>query len=110
MKLLLDEQLSRRILPFLENDFPGSVQVAALGLEQADDRMLWAYAARHGYVMVTRDADFAALSEEIGPPPFLIWLRFGNCSNAKVIHELTSRRPEIETAFDDGSATILEIR
>lgn len=109
MKLLLDEQLSRRILPFLASDFPGSAQVVALGLEQADDRALWAYAATHDYVMVKRDADFAALNDEIGPPPFLIWLRFGNCNNARVIHELISRRQEIESAYDEGRITILEI-
>lgn len=33
MKLLLDENLSRRMLPSLEMDFPGSSQVALLGLE-----------------------------------------------------------------------------
>lgn len=33
MKLLLDENLSRRIVPFLQIAFPGSSQVALLGLE-----------------------------------------------------------------------------
>ena len=37
MKLLLDENLSRRILPFLEADYPGSTQVALIGLERASD-------------------------------------------------------------------------
>jgi hypothetical protein len=38
MKLLLDENLSRRLVPFLQSDFPGSSHVALLGLEQASDR------------------------------------------------------------------------
>lgn len=37
MKLLLDENLSRRIVPFLQSIFPESTQVALIGLEQADD-------------------------------------------------------------------------
>jgi len=37
MKLLLDENLSRRIIPFLQTAFPGSSQVALLGLEGASD-------------------------------------------------------------------------
>jgi predicted nuclease of predicted toxin-antitoxin system len=110
MKLLLDEQLSRRILPFLSRDFPGSRQVCELGLEQAQDRQFWAYAAANDYVMVTRDIDFAALSAEIGRPPFLVWLRFGNCGNARIIHALTSRRQDIEAAVRDPGASILEIR
>jgi hypothetical protein len=33
MKLLLDENLSRRIVPFLQSDFPGTTQVALEGIE-----------------------------------------------------------------------------
>jgi predicted nuclease of predicted toxin-antitoxin system len=38
VKLLLDENLSRRIVPFLQADFPGSSHVSLLGLERASDR------------------------------------------------------------------------
>lgn len=44
MKLLLDENLSRRIVTFLQTDFPGSSQVALLGLESANDLDIWEYA------------------------------------------------------------------
>lgn len=33
MKLLLDENLSRRLVPFLQHDFPGSSQVVLSGLD-----------------------------------------------------------------------------
>ena len=35
MKLLLDENLSRRLVPFLQQDYPGSSQVLLLGLALA---------------------------------------------------------------------------
>lgn len=38
MKLLLDENLSRRLVPFLQHDYPGSSQVVLLGLESASDQ------------------------------------------------------------------------
>ncbi|WP_408597071.1 DUF5615 family PIN-like protein [Limnohabitans sp.] len=38
MKLLLDENLSRRLVPFLQHDFPGTSQVTLLGLESASNR------------------------------------------------------------------------
>jgi len=44
MKLLLDENLSRRIIPFLQTAFPGSAQIALLGLESASDSEIWQYA------------------------------------------------------------------
>jgi hypothetical protein len=34
VKLLLDENLSRRLVPVLQSDFPGSSQAALLGLER----------------------------------------------------------------------------
>ena len=41
MKLLLDENLSRRLVPFLQHDFPGSSQVVLLGMESASDKEVW---------------------------------------------------------------------
>jgi predicted nuclease of predicted toxin-antitoxin system len=40
VKLLLDENLSRRLIPFLQDDYPDSSQVCLLGLEQADDKTI----------------------------------------------------------------------
>ena len=37
MKLLLDENLSRRIIPFLQDAFPQSTQIALIGMERATD-------------------------------------------------------------------------
>ena len=37
MKLLLDENLSRRVVPFLQTAYPGSTQVALAGMERASD-------------------------------------------------------------------------
>lgn len=56
MKLLLDENLSRRLIPFLQHDYPGSSQVVLLGLEAASDGVVWHTAKDHGFVIVTRDA------------------------------------------------------
>jgi predicted nuclease of predicted toxin-antitoxin system len=64
MKLLLDENLSRRLVPFLQHDYPGTSQVVLLGLESASDRVVWQKAKDDGYVIVTRDADFQELIVE----------------------------------------------
>lgn len=50
MKLLLDENPSRRLVPFLQNEFPGSTQVTLVGLEQADDQTIWRYAKENGFI------------------------------------------------------------
>ena len=62
MKLLLDENLSRRPVPFLQHDYSRSNQMVLLGMESASDREVWQKAKDDGYVIVTRDADFQELS------------------------------------------------
>ena len=78
MKLLLDENLSRRLVPFLQQDYPGSTQVALIGLERADDKDIWEFAKTNGFVIVTRDADFEDMSIVKGRPPQVIWLKTSN--------------------------------
>lgn len=69
MKLLLDENLSRRLVPFLQHDFPDTGQVVLLGMESATDKEVWQRARDDGFVIVTRDADFQELSLVWGQPP-----------------------------------------
>jgi predicted nuclease of predicted toxin-antitoxin system len=45
MKLLLDENLSRRLLPPLSDTYPDSTHVALIGLERATDMAVWDIAA-----------------------------------------------------------------
>lgn len=58
MRLLLDENLSRRLVARLAAYFPGSEHVTNAGLEHATDREVWEFARRHDYVIVSKDSDF----------------------------------------------------
>jgi len=110
-KLLLDENLSRRLLRFLAHDFPGSAHISQFeATRRSDDRAIWRLARDHGYILVTHDADFADISALEGAPPALSWLKLGNCTNARIIAELTSRRDKIEHAIAAGDVSVLEIR
>lgn len=72
MKLLLDENLSRRIVPFLQTAFPDSSQVNLLGLETGSDSEIWQYAKANGFVIVSRDSDFQERSLVAGHPPQVV--------------------------------------
>ena len=92
MKLLLDENLSRRLVPFLQHDYPGTSQVVLLGLESASDREVWQKAKDDGYVIVTRDADFQELSLVWGQPPKVVRLRTPNQTRAATLKLLLDHR------------------
>jgi predicted nuclease of predicted toxin-antitoxin system len=58
MKLLLDQNLSHRIVTSLDETYPDSSQVSLLGMGESDDKAIWDYAKSHHYVIVTPDTDF----------------------------------------------------
>jgi len=109
MKLLLDENLSRRIIPFIQEAYPESTQIALLDMERSDDQTVWDYAKENGFVIVTRDSDFIDLSALRGQPPKVIWLRTGNQTKAAVIHVLLKSKEEIERALELEDKACIEI-
>lgn len=109
MKLLLDENLSRRLVPFLQNDFPGSTQVAMIGLEQAGDLSIWQHARESGFTIVTRDADFEELSTIFGAPPQVIWLRIPNQTKSAVLNLLLKHHAVLRESLQEKGITCVEL-
>jgi predicted nuclease of predicted toxin-antitoxin system len=75
VKLLFDENLSRKLVERLSDLFPGSTHVAFVGLLKAPDIEIWEHAKVHGYAIVTADAVFYQIATTLGPPPKVVWLR-----------------------------------
>ena len=96
MKLLLDENLSRALVAILSEIYPATAHVRDFGLKSAPDPLVWAHAARGGYTIVTKDADFHHRSFLYGYPPKAIWIRLGNCSTKDIAALLIDGRKEIE--------------
>jgi predicted nuclease of predicted toxin-antitoxin system len=109
LKLLLDQNLSRGLLPDLEPHFPGSSHVQLAGLETATDLALWEHARAQGYSIVTKDVDFLELQLLRGFPPKVLWLNCGNLSNAALRQRLLSRIAEIHAFLASGDQGVLEI-
>lgn len=110
MKLLLDENLSRRLVPFLLHDYPGTSHVALLGLEQATDMAIWQHAKEAGFVLVTRDADFHEIGLVHGQPPKIIWIKAGNPSKAVALKLLIDCRDAIEQSLESNGLGLVELR
>ncbi len=101
MKLLFDHNLSPRLVDKLVAIYPNSQHVFLLGLDQADDRILWEYAKQNEFIIVTRDADFNELSILRGYPPKVIWVRRGNCSTKQIEEILRGNLEDIQ-AFSEN--------
>jgi predicted nuclease of predicted toxin-antitoxin system len=75
VKLLFDENLSRKLVARLSELYPGSAHMAEVNLLERPDREIWDFAQKRGFIIVTTDADFYELAAALGPPPKVIWLR-----------------------------------
>ena len=75
MKLLFDENLSRKLVIRLAELYPESAHVAEADLLESPDREIWEFAKAQDFVIVSTDSDFYELATTIGPPPKVVWLR-----------------------------------
>ena len=75
MKLLFDENLSRKLVVRLAELYPDSAHVAGIGLLESQDREIWEFAKARNFVVVSADSDFYELATTVGPPPKVVWLR-----------------------------------
>lgn len=111
MKLLLDENLSPRLIALIEETFPGSRHVEDCGLISATDEEIWRYAQRNGFAIVSKDSDFSERGLIDGSPPKVIWLRLGNCTTLRVAFLLRNVFPRIQAflASDKENCLVLTV-
>jgi predicted nuclease of predicted toxin-antitoxin system len=96
VKLLLDQNLSRRLVGLLASDFPDTTHVVECGLETSTDRDVWDYAQQHGYVIASKDSDFRQFAFLYGAPPKVIWVRTGNVTTTAIAELLLASSSRIE--------------
>ncbi len=109
MKLLLDQNLSFRLTGQLSLNFPGSRHVKDFGLTEADDELIWEFAAKEEYVIVSKDSDFMHRSLLRNHPPKFIFVRTGNCSNADIAILISSNFRTIKAFIQDPLESMLII-
>ncbi|QDU65027.1 DUF5615 family PIN-like protein [Engelhardtia mirabilis] len=107
MRLLLDQNLSHRMLSGLEQAFPGSKHVRDFGMESTDDEGIWELAKSEGFAIVSKDTDFYQRSVLRGFPPKVVWVAVGNCPTGE-IEQLLLKSIDALTEFDsDGERSFL---
>ena len=106
MKLLLDENLSPRLVVAIADLFPGSLHLRECGLRGASDVEVWQYAVANEFAIVSKDSDFSQRSFLLGSPPKVIWLRIGNCTTSRVDFILRNAAPRV-LAFECSEESCL---
>ena len=80
-----------------------------VGLSTASDADVWQYAAQHGFIIVTKDADFHQRSFLFGHPPKVVWIRVGNCSTSMIETLLHRYRTHLEAFATEPDSAFLTL-
>lgn len=107
MKLLFDQSLSPKLVAGLADLFPNSLHVQAVGIDRANDQVVWGHARSRDFCIVTKDEDYSILSVMLGCPPKVIWLQLGNCTTCEVEAVFRSRFVDIDAFANDPSVGVL---
>ena len=108
--LLIDENLSWRMVRDLEPHFPGCMHVNSTELSvPTKDVEIWKYANKQGLIILTIDEDFMHLLMQLGFPPKIILLKFGNQLREAIVRTVIAHRNEILELQDSKVTGALEI-
>jgi len=107
MKLLLDQNLSRKLVRDLSPLFPESCHVLDVDLDQATDREIWDHARAHGFTIVSKDSDFRQLAFLLGPPPKAVWVRAGNATTVEILTLLLDEHERLFALAESDEDTLL---
>jgi len=109
LKLLLDQNISYRLVDKINLIFPGTEQVKRLGLENKPDREIWNFARKEDFTIVTFDSDFYDMSLLLGHPPKVIWIKAGNLTTKNLERLIKEKSEQIELFISDIEISCLEI-
>jgi predicted nuclease of predicted toxin-antitoxin system len=110
MKLLFDENLSRRLVEATRDLFTHSAHVSQVGLASGTtDRQIWDFAKENGFAIITADTDFVTMANAEGPPPKVILLE--NCDYPTSIDVRIVRENAIPLSqFERDKSALLILR
>jgi len=97
-KILIDENLSRRLSTSFNDSLFESLHISAKNLLHVPDISIWNFASSEGYNILTKDWDYKFLSIAFGCPPKVIRLNCGN-KTTSYINNLLQEKIEIITEF-----------
>jgi predicted nuclease of predicted toxin-antitoxin system len=78
-------------------------------LREADDFVVWEWAKKHEFTIVSKDTDFHQRAIVFGHPPKIIWLRVGNCETSLITNLLRSRYQVIREFIESETESLLDI-
>lgn len=108
MNLILDANISRRLIPLLESFFDSIEHVSVIGINPTDHQ-IWDYAITQDKFIVTKDNDFDHLAFLHAPPGKVIRITLGNCTTESIAILMRTEFNRIELFAKNEEESLLAI-
>lgn len=110
MKILVDENLSWRLIPKLKEIFPEIIHLTDTPLLLgSNDYEIWNYAKANSYHILTQDSDFYRILEEKDFPPKIILIHAWNKKNQEILDTIFFHKDKIFELLQTDYSGIIEI-
>ena len=83
-----------------------AAHVLDVGLLDANDSAIWDYALTNGMALITKDEDFAIRASVSTVSPTIVWIRIGNCTNAKLLAWFERELSAVIAALESGNRLV----
>lgn len=110
MKLLIDQNLSPKLVNRLNGLFPDSKHLIDVNLDTAGDFEVWEYAKKADFTIISKDTDFLNINALRGFPPKVIWVQRANCSTDQIFDLIESNFLTIKFFIENPEKGILVLR
>jgi predicted nuclease of predicted toxin-antitoxin system len=109
MKIVLDMNLSPRLVQKLRTDHHDAIHWSDVGDARADDRQIMAWAAENDFTVLTHDLDFGALlASSTHTKPSVIQIRTRDLLSEQYYATLIDALDRFEEALDNGALVVVE--
>lgn len=106
MKFLVDAQLPPALADWLVGAGHDAVALREVGLRDARDDEICAFALENNYIIVTKDEDYAALVRT-RPGLQILWVRIGNVVNRVLLGAFDAKWPEIVGYLESNNSVVV---
>ncbi len=111
MKLLIDSNISYRVAVTLNKFISECKHVSDVSLDtDTEDIVVWNFAKKDSYVILTKDNDFESMSRLFGCPPKVIRLICGNKKTSEIIKILEDKIDVIKLFNGDKENCLMFIQ
>ena len=105
-RFLVDAQLPPALAKKIAAMGHEAAHVLDVGLLECSDSQIWDYALENGAVIITKDEDFAIRASVSKAPPSIVWVRIGNCPNARLLAWFAAELPSVIAALGSGTCLV----